>query len=488
MPKIFSLARTMRQVGQGLIGNSVASLFPRTGVLPPIRMASQAQVYVRPGVTPCLEPERFFNRNRECKDVEAILNQDPQISVFLGPPNSGKTTLLRHVLSQMAAKKRPILHIDLRNVSFNTPEGVYRIFAEESLGLLQRIHAMLPETSIKVDGSSIFGIGPDFEVTLAKKAIETEAAKERNSADKLNVVFEVISRALPQKTLFGFKTNPVLFIDEANELKALLKHPDGQDVLRNLFKWFVGKTKQEARFHVILGSSSSFFHLWLSRFVNQDHYKSYVIGNLDQQEAARYWAEKVVPDFDWSGHAPPPFKMAYDICGGNMMHMKQLALQWTLNKGHLRREGFDLVIGALERLRRACRPEYFTESLARHYQSPDSREPEPKWSKDQLLEVLQQLVHTQEGFLIRDELCQKIKQSVIDSMIEHHLLHLRPRKEFSYDLPSAPDNNAIVTPVSQADLYAMRLLLQEYGKLPKPTNESKESGTAQNSSTSAMRP
>ena len=102
--------------------------------------------------------------------------------------------------------------------------------------------------------------------------------------------------------------------------------------------------------------------------------------------------------------------------------------------------------------------------------------------------MLQQLVHTQEGFLIRDELCQKIKQSVIDSMIEHHLLHLRPRKEFSYDLPSAPDNNAIVTPVSQADLYAMRLLLQEYGKLPKPTNESKESGTAQNSSTSAMRP
>ena len=151
-----------------------------------------------------------------------------------------------------------------------------------------------------------------------------------------------------------------------------------------------------------------------------------------------------------------------------MMYMKHFAEQWIINEGHLRREGFALVLDERMLLERARRPEYFTTSLAKRYQSPDLNKLEPRWTKEALLQVFEQVVQTQAGFLIYDDLCQQFGEEVIDSMIEHHLLHLRPNREFSYDLPSAPDDKAIVTPMSPAARYAMKLILQEYGKLPTP--------------------
>ena len=506
MPKITEIARIVQLFGKASVPGTMGVLAKKAITTPaffvtspPQRAFAAAQQYVRPGITPCLEPHEFFNRRQECQDVETVLNSTPQISLFLGPPNSGKTTLLQHVLSQMVQSwQRPVLHLDLRGVSFHTPEELYRVLAKESPGWLHRMHAGLPNVSVKANVKEPFGCGADFEVDLFQKTIETVAVGKDNSADKLNVVFDAIDRALPARSLLWGKNNPVLFIDEANRLKVLLQDnpKEGNKVLSTLFEWLVQKTKQQNRFHVMLGSSSSFFHLWVSRYMQQGQYESYVIGDLTREEAKRYWEEQILTQPDWKECQSPNFKMAYEVCGGNIMYLRKFALQWKLNRGQLQCEEFSLVRQENMRLYRACNtPDYFARTFMQWYEDPESVGKKPVlWTKELFLEIAQRLVSSPEGFLAYEPLCDEFNEDVINSLIKYHLLHLRPNKEFGYDLPSAPKNAAVVTAMSPSARYAMKLLLQEHGVLPTPTEESEKvetdiiAETAKEAPTPSMRP
>ena len=82
---------------------------------------------------------------------------------------------------------------------------------------------------------------------------------------KLDLSFQRISAKLPSRTFWGKVQVHIFVIDEANKLSALMKDPDGQDALTNLFKWMVLNTKEINRFHALLVSSDSFFSLMGSR-------------------------------------------------------------------------------------------------------------------------------------------------------------------------------------------------------------------------------
>ncbi len=488
MPKIIEIVRTAQAMGKVGLPGVTGTLARRTLATPalfgtnlPLR-ALATQQYVRPGITPCLEPHEFFNRERECEEVKTILNKKPQLSLFLGPSNSGKTTLLQHVLSQMVqSKRRPILHLNLRGVGFTTPENLYQIFAQESLGFLQRIHAELPNVSVKANVKVPFGSGTEFEVNLAQQAIATAVVGKENNADKLNAVFDVIDRALPEKSLLWGKNSPILFIDEANRLKVLLQDnpQEGNKVLLTLFEWFVQKTKQQNRFHVMLGSSSSFFHLWVSNYILEGQYKSYVIGDLSQKEAKRYWQEHILTQSDWKECPPPDFEIAYDVCGGNIMYLRDFAFEWKFSRGRLQRNEFSLVQQESMGLYRACNtPDYFVRTFMRWYEDPEGMSKKPVlWTKEQFLKIATKLVSAPEGFLVYKPLCNEFGEEVINSLIKYHLLHLRPNNKMGYDLPSAPDG-AIVTAMSSSARYAMKLLLQKHGISLMPTPESQTVKTA----------
>jgi len=54
-----------------------------------------------------------------------------------------------------------------------------------------------------------------------------------------------------------------------------------------------------------------------------------------------------------------------------------------------------------------------------------------------------------------------VGQKVVNGFIAYNLLHLRPSKDFAYDLPEAPEYRVIVTAEMPASLVAMRLMLQD---------------------------
>ena len=69
---------------------------------------------------------------------------------------------------------------------------------------------------------------------------------------------------------------PILFIDEVNLMRDLARSdPNGHTVIKSIFTWFIAMTKEGRKFHVVLSSSDSFIHNWLSNFVGNDRFSAF---------------------------------------------------------------------------------------------------------------------------------------------------------------------------------------------------------------------
>ena len=87
-----------------------------------------------------------------------------------------------------------------------------------------------------------------------------------------------------------------------------------------------------------------------------------------------------------------------------------------------------------------------------------------KWTKEDLLDVMELLTKDESDFLYYNKLCEKFDKEKVDSMIKHNLMHLRPTSSLSFDVPS--HNTPIVTAESQAARVAMKKILSEIDHEP----------------------
>jgi hypothetical protein len=69
-----------------------------------------------------LSEDQFFNRDREKQLITDYLKGVPQIFLFTGPRNCGKTTLLRRCLEDLKVNEQRVnvCHLDLRQFAFKT--------------------------------------------------------------------------------------------------------------------------------------------------------------------------------------------------------------------------------------------------------------------------------------------------------------------------------------------------------------------------------
>jgi len=75
--------------------------------------------------------------------------------------------------------------------------------------------------------------------------------------------------------------------------------------------------------------------------------------------------------------------------------------------------------------------------------------------------MLDMITSAPNGFVPYKTLCDTLGDTVANSMIQHHLLHLRPNQEYYYDLSGVPDDEPVVTAESPTELFAMKLILDE---------------------------
>jgi len=221
---------------------------------------------------------------------------------------------------------------------------------------------------------------------------------------KLNDLLGVFDGKLPPCTFWHGTKAPVFIIEEANELNKLTEQPDGHDALHNFFKWLVMNTKELNRFHVILSSSDSFFHLWVSNYVGAHRFKTWVIGDLPEGEAEQFWQH--LYDRSYSrlcslyGCSPPTpnFKDLYRVCGGSIFLIKAALLYWfdqhSIQKP-VEWKRFPYVQQEKAKLTKAYH-------LSDHMFQGKSK---PRWKKQDLIGVMKSLVESKSGYELYCDLC-----------------------------------------------------------------------------------
>ena len=393
-----------------------------------------------------LSNEEFFNRDREIQSFKKLLAGRPRLSIVTGPVNSGKSALLAKVIQEISQDgKRPVLHLDLRSRAFNSVNSFAASLTSGMESWLGTFKAVAERCKLTL---------PDLGFTL--NASEINEDSKATPVDRLNALFGEMDKHLPPFDWWSGSQSPILFIDEASKLQNLLRDEEGHEALRDMFEWFVLNTKQKHRFHVVLASSDSFFHVWAEDHVGESRNRHLVVGNLTKDEALAFWNERVVTQHHLRNHQPfLDFEGAYSVCGGNMFYLLNYADEQFMSDEGKKPEDFSLVGAERRKLFRGLM------SNKDHQPSHDKYIKDKLWDTEQLIKIMRAIVNAKEGFLDHEQLCDKYGRKVIKSLIEHNILHLRPGKEFSYDLESQGIEQAVVTAETPASVVAMKQLLAD---------------------------
>ena len=339
----------------------------------------------------------FFNREKEMTQMIDCLKTRPAVNVFTGPPNCGKTTLLRHVFDQLVPD-RHIISIDLKE--------------------FQNANTFLCSLEEKLTPWLI-------------------------RASKLGQLFDFITQITPFWTAYRHR---ILFIDEAHRMNDLIGFDSDCNDMESFLCFLVLCTYKFSRFDV-LASSDSFYHLWLSKIIRADQFRTFTIGNLTKDDAKKYWEEHVLKNYcHKSVMGTPLFEDAYSACGGNIHLLNEYAAGYYITKGNLVPEKFHFVLQQRAKLTKAL------------------GEKSAGWNQTTLLNIMAKLIESEHGFLFYNKLCNEYGEKMIDSIIKANLLHLRPTGTHSYDLVNAPDE-AILTADSPASALAMKLILEEHSDI-----------------------
>ena len=148
-------------------------------------------------------------------------------------------------------------------------------------------------------------------------------------------------------------------------------------------------TKEYIKFQVVLCSSNSFMHSWVSNFVGND---AIVIGHLSKEDAEMFW--DTVASQGFRGQETLPFNAVYDICGGSMFLLHKMYQDYTIGGIHPT-ESFYLYQAHMK-LMKSLEP---NNTIYR-----DPLKCPPKWKKEHLLEITKKLVKSEGGYVYYDSL------------------------------------------------------------------------------------
>ena len=205
------------------------------------------------------------------------LKKPPTLSLITGPVNSGKSWVMDQVLQKVYDERVApyVLSFNMRQLPFLDTQSFVDVFIKK-----------------------LFKWYEKFSINLKASGLEIELNVEWNHyPPKLTDLLNTISNSLPSWSLLR-GTNiplPILYIDEANLLRELvIKDVNGQKILKALLNWFVSMIKEYRKFQVVLCSSNSFIHSWVSNFVGNDRFNAIVIGHLSKEDAGTELLAKII--------------------------------------------------------------------------------------------------------------------------------------------------------------------------------------------------
>ena len=247
----------------------------------------------------------FVNREKEIKEVKAILSGRPNFVYFVyGPINSGKTALLMKVIDELPTDY-VVFYINFRWRNVQTIDDLIRVLfkvkrgriSEETKEFIREVLKGGAKVLHKLKGIPI----PEnmFEILFRR-------------VDKVEDIFAYLEEYFEEMKNEGYQ--PILILDELQTIKDII-NATGQTVLKSLFNFLIGMTKEKHLCHCLCATSDCLFIEDVYRNARLEGRAEYLlVDDLDKREAFRVYEEFGFEDKE----------LVWDYIGGKIGDMVKL--------------------------------------------------------------------------------------------------------------------------------------------------------------------
>jgi len=242
----------------------------------------------------------FHDRERETKGIMDILNSEPSLITFVyGPINSGKTTLITHLIGQLSEVYVPF-YINLRGRFITDYEDFLNVLFEIDEGDVIDNISEYAQSLLK-DLKILSGI--PIPVNLFEQIFEKK--------DKSKDMFKYIERFFVE---ISKKRVPVLIIDELQVIGDM--KIDGILVYK-LFNFFVRLTKELHLAHIfVITSDSLFIEQVYSEAMLEGRCRYLLVDDFDYETTTTF--------LDGHGFTVDENALAWEYCGGKPVCLVEL--------------------------------------------------------------------------------------------------------------------------------------------------------------------
>jgi len=242
----------------------------------------------------------FHDREKEMKEIMKILDTEPSLITFIyGPINSGKTTMVSHLIKELPAEYAPF-YVNLRGRFITDYEDFLNVLFEiDEDGRVDNVTEYAK--SVLKDLGAVSGI--PIPINLFEQIFEKK--------DKSKDMFKYIERFFVE---ISKKRTPVLIIDELQVIGDL-KVDDL--LIYKLFNFFIRLTKELHLAHVFAISSDSLFiedvH---SEAMLEDRCRYLLVDDFDRETTTAFLEEYGLSDEEK--------ELAWHHCGGKPVCLVEL--------------------------------------------------------------------------------------------------------------------------------------------------------------------
>ena len=244
----------------------------------------------------------FHDREKEIKEIRAILDRRPTLITFIyGPINSGKTELINHVTSELP-DDYVVFYINLRTKFLASYDEFIESLFEmemETAGALKKRKETLAELVSSVTRVAGIPINKEFLDYVFKDN------KPKNAFSYIIKLFEEVRATGKQ---------PVLILDELQKIGDVKVNGS---LIYELFNFFIDLTKEKHLAHVFVATSDSLFmESVYSEAMLEGRCRYLFVDDFDYEATATF-LEKY-------GFTADETAVAWEYCGGKPICLVEL--------------------------------------------------------------------------------------------------------------------------------------------------------------------
>ncbi len=232
-----------------------------------------------------MEIPEFLNREKEIKELRAILNGRPNFLYFVyGPINSGKTALLMKIAEELGktSSKYVVFYINFRGRDVEKIEDLMRVLFRVRIGENLKETEKFVKELLKEGGKvlcKLMGIPvPEevFDILFRRK-------------DKVEDVFAYLEEYFGKIADEGYR--PIFILDEMQTIKKVI-NVTGRSIIERLFNFMVRLTKETHLCHCLCATSDCLFiEDVYSNARLEGRAKYLLVDDLKKAEALRVYKE-----------------------------------------------------------------------------------------------------------------------------------------------------------------------------------------------------